>query len=177
MTFFQKLQTLAFDAGLEFLVIGGLAVNFYGVSRETADLDLLVCRDHRDIWCKLLSGLNYTIQHEATAFIQFSPPQDSAWPVDFMLVAKPTFDTMVAAAREVSMYQASVKIPTLTHLLAMKLHALKHSHARRFMKDYLDVENLVRANQVDLQSEQIRASFLKYGDLELYEKIKLTCAA
>lgn len=54
MGFFENLKTEAQSRDLEFLVIGGLAVNFFGVSRETADLDLLVCREVRKQWAEAI---------------------------------------------------------------------------------------------------------------------------
>jgi hypothetical protein len=69
------------------------------------------------------------------------------------------------------MYEAKLKIPALEHLLALKLHALKHGHIERYSKDLLDVEGLVRANSVDMGSEKIRQIFLKHGTIELYEQI------
>jgi hypothetical protein len=39
------------------------------------------------------------------------------------------------------------------------------------LKDFLDVENLVRINRLDIQSENIRRLFEKYATMELYEKM------
>jgi hypothetical protein len=41
----------------------------------------------------------------------------------------------------------------------------------RFLKDFLDVENLIRINRLDVQSENIRQLFAKYGTMDLYEKV------
>jgi predicted nucleotidyltransferase len=82
---------------------------------------------------------------------------------------------MFEHGREVEMYGARLLIPALEHLIALKLHALKNSHAGRFLKDFLDVENLVRVNNIDLRSETVRGLFLKYGNAELYEKISRAC--
>ena len=64
----------------------------------------------------------------------------------------------------------------LEHLIALKLHALKHGRIERYLKDYLDVEGLVRANKIDLRQEKVRELFLKYGTLDVYEKISQTTA-
>jgi hypothetical protein len=53
---FEQLHTETRARGLDFLVIGGLAVNFYGYSRDTADLDLLIRRESRAEWGQLLSS-------------------------------------------------------------------------------------------------------------------------
>jgi hypothetical protein len=64
-----------------------------------------------------------------------------------------------------------LRIPALEHLLALKLHALKHGHIGRYSKDLLDVEALVRVNSLDMNSEKMRHLFLKYGSLKIYEQI------
>jgi predicted nucleotidyltransferase len=177
MSLFQDVIDRAQRSQLQFLVIGGLAVNLHGYSRDTADLDLLIQRDAREQWLTLFSQLGYTVYQDRGVFIQLSPPQSGAWPVDLMLVNEATFRPMVEHGRQVEMYGARLLIPALEHLLALKLHALKHSHAGRFLKDFLDVENLVRVNRLDVKSDRVRQWFLKYGTAELYEKISRACTS
>ena len=177
MGLFQAIDLEARKRQLQYLVIGGLAVNFHGYSRDTADLDLLVHHDSRAQWLSLFADLGYSVFRDEDAFIQLSPPRRGAWPVDLMMVREPTFRPIFGHGKEVEMYGARVLIPTLEHLLALKLHALKHAHAGRFLKDFLDVENLVKVNKVDLRSNGLRQMFLKYGKMELYERISCACSA
>lgn len=176
MGFFDQLSEAAQNRALDFLVIGGLAVSFYGYSRETADLDLLIRQTDRQPWGELLSGLGYVLEHDGGTFAQFAPPQQGKWPVDLMLVREPTFAPMLAQSRHVDLYGARLRIPSVAHLLALKLHTLKHTRGQRFLKDFLDVEGLVRLNRLDLRSEKVRELFLKYGNLELYEKVVRACS-
>ena len=171
MGLFQELDIQARKHKLDFLIIGGLAVIFHGYSRDTADLDLLIRRNERPEWLGLFSQMGYSIHEERDAFVQLSPPEAGAWPVDLMFVVDPTFDPILAAGISVEMFGAPVKIPILEHLIALKLHALKHGHIRRYLKDWLDVENLVRIHGLDVRSEKWKQLFLKYGTLEIYEKI------
>jgi predicted nucleotidyltransferase len=177
MIFLQQIVSAGSQRKLGFLVIGGFAVIFHGCSRDTADLDLLVRREDRAAWVDYFVSQGYTVLRDAGSFIQFQPPEGNAWPVDLMLVADSTFEPMLAGAIEVDMYDTKVRIPSLEHLLALKLHALKHGHVGRFSKDFLDVEALVRVNRLDLRSEPLRSIFLKYGTLDLYEKISRALAS
>jgi hypothetical protein len=74
-----------------------------------------------------------------------------------MLVQQPTFQAMLAAAREVEILGAPVRIPSLDHLIALKLHALKHGRAHRFLKDFQDIEGLARIGGLDLTAEKVRS--------------------
>ena len=174
MGLFQQISEQGDQRGLPFLVIGGLAVNLQGYSRDTADLDLLIDRASRDPWLGLFSELGYTLYRDSGTFIQLTPPAQGAWPVDLMLVQQATFEPMRRAAIEMDLYGARVLIPTVEHLLALKLHALKHGHIERYLKDYLDAEGLIRIHHIDLRSENIRQMFEKHGTVELYEKLSRT---
>jgi hypothetical protein len=175
MNLFQTINDEAQKRALKFLVIGGLATNCYGYSRDTVDLDLLIQMEKRQEWSDLFSALGYTLRGNGGAFVQFSPPKAGSWPVDLMMVREPTFRPMLEHSKEVELFNTPMRIPALEHLLALKLHTLKHTHAGRFLKDFLDVENLVRVNKVDLKSESARHLFLKYGSLDLYEKVLRAC--
>jgi hypothetical protein len=176
MGLFQQINEESRKRQLEFLVIGGLAVNMHGFMRDTADLDLLVRQESRDAWMKMFSELGYTVAGERPAFCQFDPPESGAWPVDLMFVREPSFREFLKFGLSVKILGEWLLIPTLEHLIALKLHALKHGHAERHLKDYLDVEGLVRANKMDLRQEKVREHFLKYGTLDVYEKVSRTSA-
>jgi len=154
MRLFHQLSAESARRKLPFPVIGGLAVNLHGYSRDTADLDLLIQRDAREQWLGFFSELGYAVFNDKDVFLQLSPPKEGAWPVDLMLVREETFQPMLTAGPKVDMFGVRVIIPTLEHLLALKLHALTHGHFGRYLKDYLDVENLIRIHRLDLRSEK-----------------------
>lgn len=176
MGLFEQIRSESTKRGLSFLVIGGLAVNLHGYSRETADLDLLIRRDDREGWLRFFFELGYSVSQDRRVFLQLTPPREGAWPVDLMLVGDQTFHSMLSAGLTVEMYGVNVVIPNLEHLLALKIHALTHGHLGRYLKDYLDVENLIRIHQLDLSSEKMRQLFLKHGTMELYERLSRTSA-
>lgn len=157
--------------GLAFLVIGGHAVNLYGYARETADLDFLACSDDRLAWITLFASLGYYIFSEASSFAQLASDKETAWPVDLMFVRPTTFKPMLDASHVVEFYGTTSRVPALEHLIALKLHAIKNTRRHRFLKDFLDVENLIRVNQLNMKSENIRRLFEKYATLEVYEKM------
>ncbi len=177
MNLFATLDVQTRKRQLPFLIIGGLEINQYGYSRETADLDLLVCSDDRAKWLELFATFGYKIFNDGGNFVQFSPPEQRAWPVVMILVQKKTFEPMGGASREVDFYGISARIPSLEHLIALKLHTLKNTRLPRFLKDLLDVENLIRINQIDIASENMRQLFLRCGTAELYEKISRSLAS
>jgi hypothetical protein len=176
VSFFSAIHEEARNRRLRFLLIGGLAVNHYGFSRETADLDFFISRDDREGWMKMLSDFGYASYHDGGNFIQYDAPDKNAWPVDLMLVREETFAPIFEASLDAEFYGEKSKVPSLEHLIALKLHALKNTRVHRFLKDFLDVENLIQINRLDIKSRKIRSLFDKYGTQDLYEKVSRSLA-
>lgn len=160
---------------LRFVVIGGLAVNAHGYSRTTGDVDLLVAREESQSWTEILSALGYAIHGAGEAFIQMSPPLGGMWPVDLMLVSRATFEAFWATVREAEVRGLRLAVPSLQHLLALKLHALKHGLPHRESKDLNDLIHLVHFNKLDVEELGFRQLVEKYGTSETYERLRKAC--
>lgn len=160
-------------ADLPFLLIGGHAVNAYGISRQTGDLDLLVQRAKKDQWTALLVKLHYSPGQNDDRFIKFTPAEIAAWPVDLMLVDDETFAKLIAEAQDVDLGIVSVKAVSPRHLVLLKIHALKHYQEHRYVKDYGDLLQLLRIKCQGLRSGELKELCLKYAGPDLYEKLEV----
>ena len=135
-------------AGVESLLVGGMAVNHYGYTRSTLDVDLMIAADElgkvRDIM--LLGGFtNFSIQ-PVVAF--FNEP-GTALRVDFLQVDAMTMQKLMAGARLIRIYDLPLMVPSLADLIAMKLFAAHHGAAARGEKDLADVAYLAILNHLD----------------------------
>ena len=153
---------------LRFLLIGGYAVAAHGHTRATFDVDFLVRRADRDAWFARLAAAALKLEGETRAFAQFGQPQGGEG-LDLMFVDDQTFDRMWQASEELDFGGSPARIPCLDHLLALKLHALKHARPHRASKDAEDVELLVRRNGLNLREPRYEQLFLRYGSRELYD--------
>ncbi len=167
----DELARLSATRGLDFLVCGGHAVNAYQVIRKTGDIDLVVRERDMPQWRAHLVALGYTVFHEDPAFLQLSPPTATGWPVDLLAVDDLTFDTMQRAARPFTFGGVTCSIPSVEHLIAMKLHALRFSGEQRMRKDGIDVVELAEASGIDLLGERFRALCDRFADARVYERI------
>jgi len=150
---------------LRFLIIGGYAVAAHGHTRATFDVDFLVRRADRDAWTSRLMAAGLKLFGETRAFAQFAQgePGDG---LDLMFVDDATFEPMWLESEERAFWGSRARVPSLIHLLALKLHALKQASPHRTAKDAEDVEMLIRRNRVDLHLPQFEGLFLKYGNRE-----------
>ena len=153
---------------LRFLIIGGYAVAAHGYVRATFDVDFLAEKDKRENWIKRFgkSGLHPRSSNEV--FVQFVAKEGDE-SLDLMFVQLATFDQMWTDSQEKVFGQVRAHVPSLDHLLALKLHALNLSLQHRFSKDAGDVEMLIRKNGVNIDTTHYRTLFLKHANLEIYE--------
>jgi Nucleotidyl transferase of unknown function (DUF2204) len=85
MEVLKRIAKTAGERGLSFVVVGGHALNAWGLSRQTCDLDLMVPENEREAWKDMLRELGYPTPLEQEAFIQFGPPALGAWPIDLLV--------------------------------------------------------------------------------------------
>ena len=154
--------------GLAYLVIGGHAVNAYCEPRGTLDVDFLVRKADAPRWGALLTSEGFQLKNEGANFLQFSPPYGVDFRLDLMLVNDTAFAKLRETARPARCLGVEVLIPTALNLIALKIHATRYGPAERKNKDWLDVENLVRASGMDPAGQEIRTVFHRQGTPELY---------
>ncbi|MBI5384260.1 MAG: nucleotidyltransferase family protein [Verrucomicrobia bacterium] len=171
MSIFAQLNQEAARRELQFLVIGGHAVNVHSYSRQTYDLDLLISKDRAPEWTAAVSSLGYTFLNAHPTFLQFTAPSPKDWPIDFMLVNQRTWTGLWSEAVEAGLGGVTIKVPSLRHLIALKLHVLKQGLRHRVLKDLNDVVQLVELNRVDVRADEFRRLCERYGNLKLYEDI------
>jgi hypothetical protein len=171
MPVFDQLNRVAERHGLKYLVVGGHAVTCHGYVRTTEDTDIVVNKEQRPAWEEALRSLGYSVFHDGGAFLQLKPAPGQSWPLDLMLVGEPTFGSMLSEAKAAVLEGVSVLVPCLEHLLALKLHALKHGHGLRVLKDFDDVARLVAINRVDVHAESFRRLVEKHGSKDIYERL------
>ncbi len=172
----QTIARKADEAGIPFLVIGGFAVHAHGYVRTTDDLDLIVPGGHRVRWSQLLDGMGMVVSNDAATFLQFDPRDEADMKVDLMFVSENVFEQLNQSAVIATVAGVQVKVVSLLHLIALKCHSLQHSRALRRLKDMDDLIQLLLVNRLDLNEPELRATILKHGSAETYEKLRIACA-
>jgi predicted nucleotidyltransferase len=176
MRLFQEIAEATKKAHLPFLIIGGYAVMAHGFVRATEDLDLLAQRSERQQWRQLLEEMGFSVHNEAATFLQFNPPPQARLPVDLMFVADDVFERMRVDAQKLSLEGTQFGVVSLLQLIALKCHAIQHSKKLRVLKDTEDLIRLIAINRLDLNEPELRATIIKHGNQEFYEKLKRACA-
>ena len=168
----DTLETLAavLDAvKVEFLVIGGFAVNHYGYSRNTVDIDVMIISDEcarvRDaLW---QAGFTNISLHDTVMFVQ---RPGSTWRIDFLRTDSGTMQELLTRAECVVLAGVEVNVPALPDLIAMKLFSLAQNPVLREAKDLSDIAHLTYLNRLDLERE-VKPIAMKYANEEIYQRI------
>jgi len=121
---------------LPFLIIGGHAVNAYGYSRFTKDLDILVNREQRDDWLAALERNGLSLFRDGGSFLQFNAPAGSKWPLDLMLVNAPTFAKLRADAREHPIGPQTFLVPSLDGLFRAQIPRVEAGNPRSGLQGF-----------------------------------------
>lgn len=157
-------------AGVPFLMIGGHAVNFYGYSRATLDVDFMIVSDQLPAVRRIMTdaGFSNVSEHENVVF--FNCPE-STLRVDFLKADAGTMRTLLDGAAEVEYGGWPVRIPALPDLIAMKLFSFYCGASAREDKDFGDVVHLAVECGLDLEAE-LKPLCLKYADGAVFERLK-----
>ena len=153
------------------ILIGGFAVNFYKVSRATADVDFLITKEDFDRICGVLLDEGFKQLSHQENFAHFQSSGLGLIGVDFMFVDPETFSKIEEGGQRFKIGKNEFIVPSLSHLIALKLHSMKFNFKDRLAKDFPDIIGLVRTNRVNVHDKQFKELCLKYGSQEIYERI------
>jgi len=139
------------NSGVEFLIIGGYAVNFHGYNRVTGDLDLWIKPDNvnRDILITVLSGMKF--DHEKLKMLMKADFTGSfvftiwekPYKVDFLTsISGGSFQE--AYSRRIMANIGGIQIPfiCITDLVASKIVTTR-------LRDKADVEELQKLSHFE----------------------------
>ena len=144
------------DAGVQFVLVGGFAVQLHGFVRATLDVDLVLAMDDANLTKFIdvarrfelaplipvsIDSLKNAKQidqwHKEKGMLAFAlrEPQVSGSVIDVLVRPEVTFDALKVGATSVDLFGRSVKIASIEHLLFMKRIANRP-------KDRIDIEAL-----------------------------------
>jgi hypothetical protein len=158
--------------GLDYALIGGFALQAYGLSRNTDDIDFVLRSRDASGTIKFLESIGYQTLNRTEAFSNHEHPLSGFSRVDFLYVNGETADALFSNVREFPVFgNSKVRVVKPEHLIALKLFSMAANPERRA----LDQEDLVHLlHQEGLDRDEIRRYFQKYSTLEELEALERT---
>ena len=171
-TVFHLISDASKKTGARCVLIGGFAVNFYKVTRQTADADFLITKEDFEKITPLLKKAGCKQDISQNTFVRVeSTGKTYLIDADFMFVDKGTLDKIIKNGKKTKIAGQEFILPSLNDLIALKLHSIKYNPRLRENRDLPDIVELIRVNKIDFKSEDFQGLCLKYGTWDIYNKI------
>lgn len=159
--------------GMDVLLVGGMALPAYGVVRQTLDIDCLIDEENAPVLGKILIDAGYTEQARSDNFVRYTGPDDTHFDVDVLLVDSETMDELVAESRAFDLGPVTMRVPSLRHLVMLKLHAIKNE-PKRELRDLSDIVEMLRFQPDALSADELAAICARYGPPGIHGRLKDT---
>lgn len=165
------LKQISAKSGIPVLLIGAYALQAYGVIRQTLDVDVLISEADAPEVDAGLRCAGYIEVARSEIFARYRHSSVELADVDVLYVDSETAGRMAREASEYPMAETTCLVPALSHLLALKLHAIR-SNPRRESRDLADIIELVRANPRDISKDELHGLCMRYGPGGIWEKLE-----
>lgn len=168
-TILEIVSTKLPAAGVDCLLIGGFAVNYYGYTRNTLDIDFMFLADHQEQVKSVMTQAGFVNVTILENILFFSAP-GSSFRVDFLRTNATTMQLLMMNAIKIKLHEHELRVPALKDLIAMKVFALSSNQAKRTGKDLPDIAYLIVIHDLSLESD-IRPICIQFGTSQTYDLI------
>jgi len=172
---FSKVLPLLFNDlqknGIDFALIGGVAIYAYGIDRSTIDVDFLILVSNADSVDKLMSSHGYTIGNKTATFVNYVSKDPDMGRVDFMYAQKERSIAMLGRAEKRWVVGHDVKILRPEDIIGLKVLSSTNDPDRA-SKDRWDIEDLMRRFHDTLDWQLVRDYFKLFNREEEFKKLK-----
>ncbi len=154
-------------AGLEYCIVGGLALNAHGYRRVTTDMDLLMDRPSFERFVSELASFQYSrVPGRSRRFVE----KRSKVSLDILITGlfpgdgKPK-PLAFPAPKDVTVRRQGQRVLSLKALVELKL-------AARRWQDFADVVRLIRVNKLDASFGKKLHAYVRQDYVECFEECR-----
>jgi hypothetical protein len=166
---FRVVADVLMPSGIDCLLIGGFAVNHYGYTRNTLDIDLMIVAEQKDDVRRAMMQAGFT-NVAVHANVTFFNRPESPLRVDFLNTDRATMVKMLERATWAEFFGKKVRVPALTDLLSMKFFALAQAPGRRMDKDLPDIAWLAVVNGLDVEKD-LHPLAMRFADENVFQRV------
>lgn len=167
---FVFLSSLFRRHNVDSVLVGGYALILNNVQRMTFDIDFIItAEDYLKIKPDIINA-GYTVFHQQEAFVQLRSKKQGLRDIDFLISDRNTIKKLLEHGKEATIAGEKFIVPSPEHLISMKLHSIA-GNKKRELKDFPDVVQLIKANNIDPEKKDLKDIFEKYDMMDLYKKV------
>lgn len=157
----KQISQICGRLGITPVLIGGWAMNFLGVPRQTLDVDLMLSVKEAKRLQEQLERLGYSEVFRNQVFVRLH--SNEALEIDILLSDADTLARVRDNGKAFHEHGAEFMVPSPEHLVAMKLHAMKNQLSERISRDLPDVVALLSMADIKPNSEKFNKLCGRYG--------------
>ena len=166
----RELFGVLMQSEVPMLIIGGHGLALHKVQRLTLDLDCMVAAVRRVELTAYLQRRGFEEMGRHQGFSRFRH-RSLVYPIlDVMAVDAGTWAKMEPSSISGELFGYAVRVPSVAHYVAMKLHATKNPE--RESKDLLDIISLVRANRDKVSDAELEEYCQRYAAPGYWAKLR-----
>jgi len=151
---FTYLISLFNKSKVDYALIGGLSLAYWGIGRNTIDIDFLVSSQDILIVKKTIEDMGYSLIYGSEEVIQFQFSDNSRPPIDILIAHRKYSNNMLLRSDLKYVDDLEVKVLIPEDIIGLKLQAYCNDSSRE-VQDKADIENLIRNNLDNIDWEKI----------------------
>ena len=157
-------------ASAELLLIGGHALQRYGYARQTLDVDALIVASKVEAMTETLGQAGYNPTASTQSFVRFRHDSVYLMDIDILLIDAHTMQRMMSESEQLTLHGNPFRVPSLLHLVALKLHAISNNPDRE-QRDLADILELLRLNAASVDAAALKDTVSRFAPESLADKI------
>lgn len=145
---------------IDFAIIGGLALQFSGITRTTLDIDFLVLGEDSSKIKDIMLKKGYNLIHESEDVLNFVSDKLNLGRVDFLLAHRKYSISMLKRAEEKEVFAGKFKVKVLKieDQIGLKVQSSSND-PQRMHQDMADIELLIKHNYPNLDLAILKEYF------------------
>jgi predicted nucleotidyltransferase len=157
--------------GVDFALIGGVAIHSYGIDRSTVDVDFLILSSSADEVEQIMRSHSYEVGHKTATFVNYVSKDPDMGRVDFMFAGKEHSKAILDRAEENWVIGHAVKVARVEDIIGLKVLSSSND-PNRASKDLWDIEDLMRRYRRTLDWELVRDYFRLFDRETEYKNLR-----
>lgn len=168
---FPDLYKSLAEHNIKTLLIGGHAMQAYGVVRQTLDMDWLAMDEDVPKIKDVMKYNDYDLLAETDNFLRFRHQESGMLDIDVLIVDRKTFEMLYNSGSTLETPLGKWRIPSPAHFISLKLHAVKNNPLRE-TRDVADIVDILRMVGSGISQDDLRQLCEKYGPGGIYDRIR-----
>ena len=166
-----SLLTLA-ECELQVLITGPHAMVAHGVGNEVEgeDCECAIAAENEEAVTGHFARSDWNVVYRTPFFAKFRLLSTGTPVIKVLFLDATTFGQLRAASTEHTFGSLAMRVPSLIHVIAMRLQGIKNEPPRE-AEDLPDVLTLLRANLAHWKSDELEATCKRFGPPGIYARV------